>query len=159
LGAKDEEGNHYIQSAGGKFKENGQPDHYGSGLLIEKGAKFKENLEVDNGQYNSVREVAWTTFGGCYIRRAVINAVGGFSSDYEWTYNRDVDFCLKTRSLGFSIYQVPIRLFHHESRDNKKIKVMDPNKTAAELRNLQRLKDKWVNSEFYKNLDRTVENG
>lgn len=156
--AKNSEGKHYIQSAGGKFKDTGQPDHFGSGLVLETGTTFKEDVEIDNGQYDKVREVAWTTFGGCYIRRETINAVGGFSPEYEWTYNRDVDFCLETRSSGYKIYQIPVRLLHHESKDNKYIKMKDPNKVDAELRNLQRLQAKWANSKFYKNLDKIVEN-
>lgn len=152
--AKDYNGNYYIQSAGGKF-ENDLPTHFGSGLVLETGATFKNHLEVDTGQYDSVREVAWTTFGGCYIRRQVINAVGGFSADYEWTYNRDVDFCLRTRQLGFNIYQVPIRLLHHESKDNKRIK--NTARAAQEHRNLVRLQNKWKSSQFYKTLDRVVD--
>ena len=154
--AKNAEDKHYIQSAGGRFN-NGQPDHFGSGLVLETGAMFKE-LEVDKGQYDNVREVAWTTFGGCYIRRSVINDTQGFSPDFEWTYNRDVDLCLRARSLGYKIYQIPVKLFHHESRDNKMIKAADINKIGMEMRNLERLQTKWANSKFYKNLDKIIEN-
>lgn len=155
--AKDSSDKYYVQSAGGRFV-NDQPDHYGSGLILENGSKFKQELETDVGQYNNVREVAWTTFGGCYLRRSFINAVGGFSPDYEWTYNRDVDFCLKAREQGEKIYQIPVRLFHHESRDNKLIKAYNPSKLQMELRNLLRLKAKWANTDFYKTLDKIIDN-
>lgn len=155
--AKDSAKNYYIQSAGGRFV-NEQPDHYGSGLIIENGTRFKQELESDTGQYNNVREVAWTTFGGCYLRRSFINAVGGFSPEYEWTYNRDVDFCLAARQLGQKIYQVPVRMFHHESRDNKLLKAHNPSKLQMELRNLLRLKTKWANTDFYKTLDKIIDN-
>lgn len=151
--AKSNEDKYYIQSAGGKFSEEGNPDHFGSGLIIETKSKFKETLVVDEGQFDCTREVAWTTFGGCYIRRKVIETVGGFSADFEWTYNRDVDFCLKARDAGFKIYQIPVRLFHHESKDNKRIKNNNPNKIKAEMRNLQHLKNKWLNSQLYNTLD------
>lgn len=154
--AKDENGNYYIQSAGGKFT-NGRPDHYGSGIVLENSTKFKVDLEVDVGQYDSVREVAWTTFGGCYLRRSFINSVGSFSPEYEWTYNRDVDFCLSARQSGQRIYQVPVRLFHHESRDNKIIKAQDPKKSEMEYRNLQRLVAKWSETDFYKSLDKKID--
>lgn len=156
--ATDEDNKYYVQSAGGKFT-NDNPDHYGSGLVLENSSKFKQQLEVDEGQYDSVREVAWTTFGGCYLRRDFINSVGGFSPEYEWTYNRDVDFCLAARKTGQKIYQVPVRLFHHESRDNKIVKYLNPSKVQMELRNLLKLKNKWKNSDFYKTLDRIVYNG
>jgi GT2 family glycosyltransferase len=156
--AKDDNGDFFIQSAGGKFTDN-RPDHFGSGLNIENKSLFKQQLEVDKGQYDRVREVAWTTFGGCYIRRSFINRVGDFSPEFEWTYNRDVDFCLTARERGEHIYQVPVRLIHHESRDNKYIKARDPNKLAMELRNLERLQSKWSNSDFYKTLDKDIDNG
>lgn len=158
--AKDTKtGAFFIQSAGGKFTKDGNPEHFGSGLVIENNATFKESLEIDTGQYDSVREVAWTTFGGCYIRRQVIKSVGNFSSEYEWTYNRDVDYCLSARKLGFKIYQVPVRLFHHESRDNKILKAQDPLKLSAEMRNLKTLKTKWSNTQFYKTLDKEIKVG
>jgi|TARA_R110002153_G_scaffold3244_17_gene15922 GT2 family glycosyltransferase len=156
--AKDVQDNFLIQSAGGKFT-NGTPDHYGSGLIIENKTLFKQELESDTGQYNSVREVAWTTFGGCYIRRTFIDTVGNFSPEYEWTYNRDVDYCLTAREKGKKIYQLPVRLMHHESRDNKRIKQIDNSKVAMESRNLARLQTKWANSKFYKTLDTEINSG
>lgn len=149
-------GKHYVQSAGGKFV-NGLPEHYGSGLILETMQLFKQP-EEDNNQYDNVREVAWTTFGGCYIRREVLNAIGDFSPEYEWTYNRDVDYCLRARQQGFKIYQLPIRLLHHESKENKIIKATNPAKSAMEARNLARLQNKWKNSDFYKTIDIIVEN-
>ena len=97
--ARNNKNEFYIQCAGGQFTDQG-PDHFGSGLLLENKSKFKKELEIDRGQYDKVREVAWTTFGGCYIRRSFINKVGDFSDKYESTYNRDVDYCLRGRELG-----------------------------------------------------------
>ncbi len=147
--AKDKNGNSYIQHAGGKFDDNNNPDHYGSGISMESGQLFKEP-EADVGQYDSVRKVAWTTFGGLYIKREVLQAVGDFAPEYEWTYNRDVDYCLQTRKLGYDIYNVPIKMLHHESKDNKRIKTKE--KAAMEMRNLKTLKEKWEKTEWYKTL-------
>ena len=80
----------------------------------------------------------------------VLQAVGDFSAEYEWTYNRDVDYCLQVRKLGYDIYNVPVRLFHHESKDNKRIK--NKQKAAMEMRNLETLKNKWKDTEWYKTL-------
>ena len=154
--AKDAEDRYYVQCGGGKFTDE-KPDHFGSGLILENGQVFKSELEFDTGQYDAVREVAWTTFGGCYLRRSFIDKVGDFDPAYEWTYNRDVDYCLRGREAGERIYQVPIRLFHHESRDTKRIKTQS--KAAMEMRNLQRLQTKWGNSKFYKTLDKEIKNG
>ena len=154
--ARNNEGEYYVQCAGGRFSKK-IPDHFGSGLILENGTKFKEELELDRGQYDKVREVAWTTFVGCYIRRSFIDKVGDFDPSYEWTYNRDVDYCLRGRKAGERIYQIPVRLFHHESRDTKRIR--DNNKAQMEARNLARLQAKWGNSKFYKTLDKEIKNG
>ena len=151
--AQDESGKYYIQCAGGKFTDD-KPDHFGSGIILENKQKFKDTLETDTGQYDYTRAVAWTTFGGCYIRREFIDSVGDFDPSFEWTYNRDVDYCLSGRQNGFDIYQIPVRLYHHESRDNKRIK--DESKSAMESRNLERLQTKWANSKFYKTLDKEI---
>tara|TARA_Y100000389_G_C17416262_1_gene493889 strand:- start:163 stop:897 length:735 start_codon:yes stop_codon:yes gene_type:complete len=153
--AKNDKDQYYVQCAGGKFTNN-RPDHFGSGLVLENESKFKE-LETDTGQYNNVREVAWTTFGGCYLRRSFIDSVGDFDASYEWTYNRDVDYCLQAREQDQIIYNIPVRLYHHESRDNKRLK--DENKLLMETRNMKRLHTKWANSKFYKTLDRVIKNG
>ena len=132
---KDDNQKYLIQCAGGRFTSDGRPDHFGSGLEIFSKRSFKE-LEVDEGQYDCVREVAWTTFGGVYIRRQVLDQVGDFDPSFEWTYNRDVDYCLTARNIGWKIYQVPVALHHFESKDVKRIRT-DEN-SQAEARNLQR---------------------
>lgn len=152
---QDNNGNYYIQSAGGKFTEN-RPDHYGSGIIIENGSTFKSDIEVDKGQYDCVREVAWTTFGGCYLRRSFINSVGSFSPEFEWAFSRDVDFCLSARQANQHIYQIPVKMFHHESRDSKRARAEDYNKSIIELRNATTLQTKWLNSHFYKSLDKQI---
>lgn len=151
--AKNDEGNLWIESAGGKFNEEGNPDHFGSGLDMAT-RQFWKTPEIDEGQYDKVREVAWTTFGGVYIRREVIDQVGDFDPSFEWTYNRDVDYCLSARKLGWKIYQTPTRLLHWQSHDNKRIAT--PEKREAEKRNLERVKEKWKDTEFWKTIDREV---
>ena len=154
--AKNESNEYFIQCAGGKFTDD-KPDHFGSGLILENKQAFKQELETDTGQYDSTRAVAWTTFGGCYLRREFIDSVGDFDASFEWTYNRDVDYCLSGRQNGFDIYQIPVRLYHHESRDTKRIR--DDSKSAMESRNLERLQAKWANSKFYKTLDKEIKSG
>lgn len=141
--------NYYIQCAGGRFTNN-KPDHFGSGIDLFSKNQFK-TLEVDVGQYDYLREVAWTTFGGLYIRREVLDAVGDFDPSFEWTYNRDVDYCLSAREKGWKIYQTPVPLFHFESKDVKRIRTQE--NVAAESRNLNRLLAKWKNSPLFNTLD------
>lgn len=153
---KSKETNNYIvQCAGGKFDDEDNPIHFGSGLEIFSSKTWK-SVEEDLGQYNSVREVSWTTFGGLYIRRQVLEDVGDFDPSFEWTYNRDVDYCLSARDKGWKIYQVPVPLFHFESKDVKRVRTKE--NTEAEARNLQRLKNKWKNrKDLYNTLNKTVD--
>jgi GT2 family glycosyltransferase len=149
------EGKFVVQHAGGKFDENGIPTHFGSGLDLSTGHNTG-NLVLDEGQFDCVREVAWATFGGIYIRRTLLEDVGDFDPTYEWSYNRDVDYCLTARSKGYKIYQTPATLLHYESRDVKRIRTQEL--INKEMRNLQRLKNKWGNSDLYKTLDIKVNN-
>ena len=142
---RDENEKYYIECAGGKF-ENEKPDHYGSGIDICNRIAFKIP-EVDEGQYDKVREVAWYTFGGIFIRRDVLNAIGDFDPEYEWSYNRDVDYCLQVREKGWKIYQVPTPLMHYQSKDVKRIRTQE--NIDAETRNLERLQRKWKNNPLY----------
>lgn len=154
--AKSDKGNYFVQCAGGVFTEEGKPDHLGSGLEIFSGKQFKE-IEEDTGQYDKVREVAWTTFGGLYIRRELINDVGDFDPGFEWTYNRDVDYCLEARKKGWKIYQVPVPLLHFESKDNKRLMQQNQELNAKWGRNFNRLLQKWSNSELYATINKEVE--
>jgi len=146
---RDENEKYYIECAGGKF-ENGIPDHYGSGIDIGNKVAFK-TPEVDEGQYDKVREVAWYTFGGIFIRRDVLNTIGDFDPEYEWSYNRDVDYCLQIREKGWKIYQVPTPLIHYQSKDVKRIRTQE--NIDAETRNLERLQKKWKNNPLYATIE------
>lgn len=152
--AKDDNNNYYIQSAGGKFT-NGRPDHFGSGIDISTQKTFKEP-EADIGQYNNYRKVAWTTFGGVYIRRGVISQVGNFNRRYSWTYNRDVDYCLRARQLGWDIVQTPISLIHFESRDNRQLMNINPKFNHYWAHNLKTLQSLWMDSPFYHSIDEVI---
>ena len=146
---RDENEKYYIECAGGKF-ENEIPDHYGSGIDIGNKVAFK-TPEVDEGQYDKIREVAWYTFGGIFIRRDVLNTVGDFDPEYEWSYNRDVDYCLQVREKGWKIYQVPTPLIHYQSKDVKRIRTQE--NIDAETRNLERLQRKWKNNPLYATIE------
>lgn len=149
-----------IQSAGGKFTDENEtdykkirPDHFGGGVNLLTGKVYKNSLEEDLGQYDKVREVAWTTFGGVYIRREVINDVGDFDPDYEWSYNRDVDYCLEARKHGWKIYQIPVTLIHFESADNNRLRSNNPELNNKEYRNLKRLQNKWHNNSLFSTIN------
>ncbi len=153
--AKDEQGNYYIQHAGGKF-HNGEAIHFGGGLELFSGSASRE-LETDKGQFDrKLREVAWVTFGGIYLRRSLISDVGNFDPSYHWTYYRDVDYCLSARKLGWKIYQTPVKLLHYEGKDNKRIQQQDRTRTEKWRINHSIFLEKWKDSPLLENIDRLV---
>lgn len=149
--ATSESGNYYIQHAGGQFV-NGEAIHFGGGLELFSSSASR-NLEEDKGQYDRLREVSWITFGGIYIRRSVIRDCGAFDPSYYWTYYRDVDYCLTARSLGWKIYQTPVKLLHFEGKDNKRIQKQDPKKQEQAMINHQIFNSKWASSSLMKTID------
>lgn len=151
--AKDENGNYYIQHAGGQFI-NGEAIHYGGGLNLYNSTASRP-LESELHRYKKVREVSWCTFGGIYIRRAVIAMCGSFDPSYYWTYYRDVDYCLTARSMGWKIYQTPVQLLHFEGRDNKRL--IDSKRIEQQRINHNIFTNKWANSEYIINIDRIVD--
>jgi GT2 family glycosyltransferase len=117
------DGRRLVQSAGGYIDgKRGVPLHFGGGvdLFAEGGCTIDKTAEVDRGQYEEPRRVQWVTFGGCYIRRRVLDAVGDMDPNYRFSYYSDVDYCLTAASLGFDTYYLPVPILHCEGRDNKK---------------------------------------
>jgi GT2 family glycosyltransferase len=153
--AKDNQGKYYIQHAGGRFL-NGEAIHYGGGLELFS-SKAVRPLESDNGQYDSVREVAWVTFGGIYLRRDMLNNCGSFDPSYHWTYYRDLDYCINARRLGWKIYQTPVKLLHFEGKDNKRIQSLDGSKAEKWEINKKIFFNKWKSSELVQDLDILIE--
>lgn len=80
-------------------------------------------LEKDVGQYPGRREVQGVVFACAYIRREVIEAIGGLSLDFT-TYFEDTDYCLRARQAGFAtLVAGDVTLVHDEHGSTKS----DPN--------------------------------
>jgi GT2 family glycosyltransferase len=72
------------------------------------------SLEKDVLQYVEDREVEGIVFACAYIRREVIDRVGGLSLDYQ-SYFEDTDYCLRARDAGFrTICCGEVTLIHDE---------------------------------------------
>lgn len=57
-------------------------------------------LEKDLGQYGRDREVQGVVFAVAYLRRDVLNAMGGLCTDFH-SYFEDTDYCLRAAEIGF----------------------------------------------------------
>lgn len=71
-------------------------------------------LEREVGQYTGRREVEGITFAVAYLKRAVIDAIGGLAEDFE-SYFEDTDYCLRARRAGFrTLYAGDAQVVHDE---------------------------------------------
>lgn len=96
-------GGRIIQHAGGIVHPNGMTNHHGAG-------------HEDQGQWDEVREVDYVTGAGLAMRRAVMEELGGFDTDYFPAYYEEVDLCLRARRAGYRVVYIPSAvLVHHES--------------------------------------------
>ena len=68
--------------------------------------------EVDNNQFDKVREIDFATGAAMFVRREVFEKVGFFNQDY-FLYVEDVEFCERAKKGGFKILYVPeAKLWH-----------------------------------------------
>lgn len=70
---------------------------YGKDLvrIIGKGAP-------DGPAYAGVRDVEWVIGNGIMLRRAAVEAIGGFDESF-FGYHEDVDWCVRARAKGFRV--------------------------------------------------------
>jgi GT2 family glycosyltransferase len=67
-----------------------------------------------------------------------------------------VDYCLSARSLGWKIYQTPVKLLHFEGKDNKRIQSENPAKKDKWRINHNIFTEKWKDSDLIKSIDEIV---
>ncbi len=58
--------------------------------------------EKDIGQYTGHRQVEGIVFACAYLRRELLESIGGLPEDYE-SYFEDTDYCLAAREAGFRV--------------------------------------------------------
>jgi GT2 family glycosyltransferase len=71
-------------------------------------------LERDVGQHTATEEVEGIVFACAYIRREVLDEIGGLALDFE-SYFEDTDFCLRARRAGWkTVLCGGVTLIHDE---------------------------------------------
>lgn len=72
------------------------------------------SLEKDIGQFSRTRPVEGIVFACAYIKRELLDAIGGLSEEYQ-SYFEDTDYCLRAAEAGFSTLVCgDVTLVHHE---------------------------------------------
>lgn len=72
--------------------------------------------QVDEGQFDECREVAFVTGAALAISRTTLDQVGELDEGFSPAYYEDTDWCYRCRASGFRVVYVPEAvLIHHES--------------------------------------------
>jgi GT2 family glycosyltransferase len=93
----------YAGAAGGYMDKYGYP--FCRGRLFH-------SIEKDEGQYDTVKEVFWTS-GACMIVRAEAwRRCGGFDSDF-FAHMEEIDLCWRFHLAGYRVCFIPESLVYH----------------------------------------------
>ncbi len=87
-------------------------DHAGGMLTLIGSGLDQGKWTVDNGQYDTTREVGFGCGCSLLIRRQAYLEVGGFDPEYI-IYHEDVDLCWRMRLLGYKVMFVHDSLVYH----------------------------------------------
>ena len=75
--------------------------------------------EIDNKQYDEIKEVDYLTGCSLLIKKEVIEKIGVLAEDY-FLYYEDTDFSLRARNAGYKIIYIPkSKIYHKISRSTK----------------------------------------
>jgi len=87
-------------------------DGLGGDICIDGRAFIPGNLEIDRGQYTTIRDMDWIG-GAAVISRLVLQKIGLFDEDYIIFYE-DTDLCYRARKMGYSVVCIPSALLWHK---------------------------------------------
>ncbi len=68
--------------------------------------------EMDNGQYDTIRDIFWASGACLCIRSAVWKEAGGFDQDF-FAHMEEIDLCWRINSLGYRIVAIPDSVVYH----------------------------------------------
>ncbi|MGH2811270.1 MAG: glycosyltransferase, partial [Actinomycetota bacterium] len=71
-----------------------------------------EEGEIDQGQYDTRREVLFVTSACCLLSRPLIERCGSWDGGY-FVFGEDLDLCIRARITGFKIVVEPTARFRH----------------------------------------------
>jgi GT2 family glycosyltransferase len=93
----------YAGAAGGFIDKYGYP--FCRGRILEK-------TEVDEGQYNDIREIFWATGACLFIRSECYHLVHGFDEDF-FAHMEEIDLCWRLKNVGYKIMYCPHSTVYH----------------------------------------------
>ncbi len=99
--------------------------------------------ELELGQYAADREVQGIVFACAYIKRAVIEGIGGLALDFS-SYFEDTDYCLRAKEAGWKTMHCGSATVVHDEHGSSRT----PEADAARVRTFETsrsiFRDKWA---------------
>lgn len=103
-------------------KDKGKVIWYAGGLLDWQNiiASHQGVDEVDQGQYDHLKDTDFVSGCAMLIKKEVFKKIGLFDEDY-FLYLEDVDFCWRTKQTGYKILFVPLAKVWHVNAGSSEI--------------------------------------
>lgn len=103
------------------FRDKKRFDYAGAcgGFLDRFGYPFTrgrifEDLEIDRGQYDTVKDIFWASGAAMMIRKSVIDKLGYLFDEQYFNYMEEIDFCWRVMNAGFRVMSVPQSVVYHK---------------------------------------------
>ena len=113
----------YAGAAGGYIDRLGYPFCRG---------RIFDSLEIDNGQYDSVKEIFWATGACLFVRKTVYQELGGLDADF-FAHMEEIDLCWRIKRSGYKIMVAPKSVVYHVGGGT--LSKSNPHKTFLNFRN------------------------
>ncbi|MEQ9266181.1 MAG: glycosyltransferase family 2 protein [Balneolaceae bacterium] len=93
----------YAGAAGGYLDRFGYP--FCRGRLFD-------SFEKDEGQYDTIKEIAWASGAALAIKKDVFESLNGFDEDFQF-HMEEIDLCWRTCNSGYKISYTPNSTVYH----------------------------------------------
>jgi len=90
-------------------------DGIGGNLYLSGRVKSIGRLEIDRGQYDTIREDLDYIGGAMVIRRETLNKAGLFDPNF-FIFSEDIDLCYRIRKNGYKIVYIPYSIIYHKGQ-------------------------------------------
>ena len=91
-----------------------------------------DDLEVDNGQYDSVKDIFWASGAALFVRRSLYIEIGGLDASF-FAHQEEIDLCWRLLNRNYKIACVPQSTVFHLG--GASLDKMNPKKTFLNFRN------------------------
>jgi len=113
----------YAGAAGGYLDKNGYP--FCRGRLFDC-------IEKDEGQYDTVADVAWASGAALLVRTKLYKRVGGLDEKF-FAHMEEIDMCCRIHAAGYRVVCVPSSVVYHMG--GASLAQGNPRKTYLNFRN------------------------